>query len=136
MELKYVFFSPTAIEAWACQSKYSVAYMCENNWVQGPGVTLDVSTAAISGYSNCSCKVTANMTGFMVDFNNFPNETDCGAQLDILFDDKSMQVKCGALHHGQSTTGSSAQVIYTRSQDKTSVDSDYCISFHSSECII
>ena len=130
-----VFFIPTGIEVQACQSNYSIAYMCQNNSVHGLGVTLDVSTAKASGSNSCTCRLMANMTGFVVDFDDNPNVTNCGAQLDIAFEDSSMQLKCGVPKQGQSTTGSSADITYTRSPDVTDVYSDYCLSFHSRECI-
>lgn len=107
--------------------------MCHTNEARGSGVTLDVSTAAATNHTSCMCTVTTNVTGFIVEFEDNPNTTDCGAQLDLLFQDKSMQLKCGIPARGQWTTGKTAQIEYTRDADAESIDSNYCLSFHTSK---
>lgn len=128
-----VFSHPSVIASSPCKSDYSVASMCQTSEARGSGVTLDISTAAATNHTSCVCTVTSNVTGFIVEFENNPNTTNCGVQLDLLFEDKSMQLKCGIPAGGQSTTGKTAQIQYTRNADAESIDSNYCLSFHASK---
>lgn len=107
--------------------------MCHTGSVRGPVVNVDVSAGAEGNFTNCSCFVFANISGFYVDFLSTPTAVNCSTKLDLLFDDVSMQLRCGAPAGVQHTTGRSASIEYTLEELHAGADSSYCLMLFNSK---
>ena len=112
-----------------CPASPQTVYMCETSTVSSQNITLDISRGANSSFSNCSCVLSTNVSGFSVMFNSYPPPTNCTSKLTVFFEDKSIQVRCGAPATPQTTSGASATIVYTADYNVTTADSSYCITF-------
>jgi len=109
--------------------------MCHTGSVHGSAVTLDVSYAADGNFSSCNCTVSSNFRGFNMNFTSAPDSINCNNTVNMLFDDLSMQLRCGAPEGIQRSNGRGATIIYTMTDYTPSLDSTYCMTFYESKMI-
>ena len=89
-----------------------------------------MSTEAGSGFSNCSCSLLANDTGITMVFDSYPPAINCSSKLGVVFEDKSIQVRCGAPSTPLNSQGTRATIIYTVDDNTSGANSSYCLTFY------